>query len=295
MESDLYQIRSLGGCTKAAYELFVSNIATILKQTWLPALLVAIATTASLYILLFTGAESFLSPNLQAIITKFAILIVTFLCSVAFFSWHNGIILSLITGQNRKQSIIRVARVNAIYVAMDILFTAVIGAIFVFISLQQPPIQALKPTETAPIVNYFTVSLLVTLATIIFIAIAVIPLLYSSVQYLVEPKQKIFSIFTHGYLTGLKRWGFLFLLTFILNIIVTIILAICYLPISILTISQYMNLLGTFLGDANTLPTLFPVIFIATSLLVQFIIVYVATGISMVYYYAYGSIEAQNK
>ena len=295
MESDLYQIRSLGGCTKAAYELFVSNIATILKQTWLPALLVAIATTASLYMLLFTGAESFLSPNLQAIITKFAILIVTFLCSVAFFSWHNGIILSLITGQNRKQSIIRVARVNAIYVAMDILFTAVIGAIFVFISLQQPPIQALKPTETAPIVNYFTVSLLVTLATIIIFAIAVIPLLYSSVQYLVEPKQKIFSIFTHGYLTGLKRWGFLFLLTFILNIIVTIILAICYLPISILTISQYMNLLGTFIGDANTLPTLFPVIFIATSILVQFIIVYVTTGISMVYYYAYGSIEAQNK
>ena len=295
MESDLYQIRSLGGCTKAAYELFVSNIATILKQTWLPALLVAIATTASLYILLFTGAESFLSPNLQAIITKFAILIVTFLCSVAFFSWHNGIILSLITGQNRKQSIIRVARVNAIYVAMGILFTAVIGAIFVFISLQQPPIQALKPTETAPMVNYFTVSLLVTLATIIIFAIAVIPLLYSSVQYLVEPKQKIFSIFTHGYLIGLKRWGFLFLLTFILNIIVTIILAICYLPISILTISQYMNLLGTFIGDANTLPTLFPVIFIATSLLVQFIIVYVATGISMVYYYAYGSIEAQNK
>lgn len=295
MESDLYQIRSLGGCTKAAYELFVSNIATILKQTWLPALLVAIATTASLYMLIFMGAESFLSPNLQAIITKFAILIVTFLCSVAFFSWHNGIILSLITGQNRKQSIIRVARVNAIYVAMDILFTAVIGAIFVFISLQQPPIQALKSTETAPIVNYFTVSLLVTLATIIIFAIAVIPLLYSSVQYLVEPKQKIFSIFTHGYLTGLKRWGFLFLLTFILNIIVTVILAICYLPISILTISQYMNLLGTFIGDANTLPTLFPVIFIATSLLVQFIIVYVATGISMVYYYAYGSIEAQNK
>lgn len=295
MESDLYQIRSLGGCTKAAYELFVSNIATILKQTWLPALLVAIATTASLYMLIFMGAESFLSPNLQAIITKFAILIVTFLCSVAFFSWHNGIILSLITGQNRKQSIIRVARVNAIYVAMDILFTAVIGAIFVFISLQQPPIQALKSTETAPIVNYFTVSLLVTLATIIIFAIAVIPLLYSSVQYLVEPKQKIFSIFTHGYLTGLKRWGFLFLLTFILNIIVTVILAICYLPISILTISQYMNLLGTFIGDANTLPTLFPVIFIATSLLVQFIIVYVAIGISMVYYYAYGSIEAQNK
>ena len=295
MESDLYQIRSLGGCTKAAYELFVSNIATILKQTWLPALLVAIATTASLYILLFTGAESFLSPNMQVLITKFAILVVTFLCSVAFFSWHNGIILSLITGQNRKQSIIRVARVNAIYVAMGILFTAVIGAIFVFTSLQQPPIQALKPTETAPIVNYFTVSLLVTLATIIIFAIAVIPLLYSSVQYLVEPKQKIFSIFTHGYLTGLKRWGFLFLLTFILNIIVTIILAICYLPISILTISQYMNLLGTFIGDANTLPTLFPVIFIATSLLVQFIIVYVATGISMVYYYAYGSIEAQNK
>ncbi|MBB1550152.1 MAG: hypothetical protein HG447_000910 [Prevotella sp.] len=295
MESDLYQIRSLGGCTKAAYELFVSNIATILKQTWLPALLVAIATTASLYMLIFMGAESFASPNLQVIITKFAILIVTFLCSVAFFSWHNGIILSLITGQNRKQSIIRVARVNAIYVAMGILFTAVIGAIFVFISLQQPPIQALKPTETAPIVNYFTVSLLVTLATIIIFAIAVIPLLYSSVQYLVEPKQKIFSIFTHGYLTGLKRWGFLFLLTFILNIIVTIILAICYLPISILTISQYMNLLGTFIGDANTLPTLFPVIFIATSLLVQFIIVYVATGISMVYYYAYGSIEAQNK
>lgn len=295
MESDLYQIRSFGGCTKAAYELFVSNIATILKQTWLPALLVAIATTASLYMLIFMGAESFASPNLQVIITKFAILIVTFLCSVAFFSWHNGIILSLITGQNRKQSIIRVARVNAIYVAMGILFTAVIGAIFVFISLQQPPIQALKPTETAPIVNYFTVSLLVTLATIIIFAIAVIPLLYSSVQYLVEPKQKIFSIFTHGYLTGLKRWGFLFLLTFILNIIVTIILAICYLPISILTISQYMNLLGTFIGDANTLPTLFPVIFIATSLLVQFIIVYVATGISMVYYYAYGSIEAQNK
>lgn len=295
MESDLYQIRSLGGCTKAAYELFVSNIATILKQTWLPALFFAIATTASLYILLFTGAESFLSPNLQAIITKFAILIVTFLCSVAFFSWHNGIILSLITGQNRKQSIIRVARINAIYVAMGILFTLVIGAVFVFLLQQSAPAQTLKPTETAPMVNYFTVSLLVTLATIIIFAIAVIPLLYSSVQYLVEPKQKIFSIFTHGYLTGLKRWGFLFLLTFILNIIVTIILAICYLPISILTISQYMNLLGTFIGDANILPTLFPVIFIATSLLVQFIIVYVATGISMVYYYAYGSIEAQNK
>ena len=295
MESDLYRIRSLGGCTKAAYELFVSNIATILKQTWLPALLVAIATTASLYILLFTGAESFLSPNMQVLITKFAILVVTFLCSFAFFSWHNGTILSLITGQNRKQSIMRVARINAIYVAMGILFTLVIGAIFVFLLQQSAPAQALKPTETTPIVNYFTIPILATLATIVAFTIATIPLLYSSVKYLIEPQQPLVSIFTHGYLAGLKRWGFLFLLSFLLNIIVIIVTAICYLPINILTMALYMNQLGTFIGDADTLPTLFPAIFITTSILVQFLIVYVATVVSMVFYYAYGSIEAQKK
>ena len=189
----------------------------------------------------------------------------------------------------------RVARINAIYVAMGILFTLVIGVIFVFLLQQSAPAQTLKPTETTPIVNYFTIPILATLATIIAFAIATIPLLYSSVKYLIELQQPLVSIFTHGYLAGLKRWGFLFLLSFLLNIIVIIVTAICYLPINILTMALYMNQLGTFIGDADTLPTLFPAIFITTSILVQFLIVYVATVVSMVFYYAYGSIEAQKK
>ena len=72
-------------------------------------------------------------------------------------------------------------------------------------------------------------------------------------------------------------------------------MAVCYLPDFILTTSIFSNQTGLLIGDENTLPTLFPAIFIGINILVQFLIVYALTWAAFVFYYAYGSIEAQKK
>ena len=95
------------------------------------------------------------------------------------------------------------------------------------------------------------------------------------------------------YIAGWKHRHLLFMLALLTGIIEMVIMAVCYLPVIILMLSLFFDKTGVFIGDADTLPSLFPAIFIGTNIFVQFIIVYVVTCASFVFYYAAGSIEAR--
>ena len=295
MNSELYKIRSKESCIKVAFELLISNIATILRRSWLPALSFAIVSSVCLYFLIYTGLDAIIPIVPPMPIAKMAITIITFLCSLAAFSWYGGTILSLITAKQRKNCIGRVARINTALFAIGLLIAIFLGAVFMLMLTLSPAPPNITPAETTELTSQFSLALLVTAVIYIVIVMASIPLFYSTVKYAVDDKITILSAFTHQYIAGLKHWGFLFMLAFVSAIIEIIAMAVCYLPDFILTTSIFSNQTGLLIGDENTLPTLFPVIFIGINILVQFLIVYALTWAAFVFYYAYGSIEAQKK
>lgn len=293
MESYLYQIRGLASCIKAGFELFSSNIATLLKRTWLPALLFSIVTSVLCYVMFSSGTDLLLSPVPSFSVTKAIVVILAFLCSLAALIWHFGTVLSLITAQSIKYSILREAKIKSVLFVIGFLLTLIPGAVFIALQLPSPASHGVIPAGQDAAASPFNTALLYTSACFILFVVILIPLLYSTFKYLIDDKQTLSKTFTRQYIVGWKHWNRLFMLALLTGMIEMIIMAVCYLPVIILFISLFLNKTGVFIGDADTLPALFPAIFIGTNIMVQFIIVYAITWAGFVFYYAFGSIEAR--
>ena len=293
MESDLYKIRGLVSCMEAAFALFISNIATILKRTWLPALLFSIASSIFGYFIFSSGIDLLLSPSLPYAAIKTAVIVITYLCSFAALIWHSGTILSLITKQNIKYCIWREAKIKLTLFVTSVLVTLILGVIFIVLQLHSPANHGITPAEQDAVTSWFNTAVLAVSACFMLFVVIFIPLLYSAFTYLIDDKQTLSKTFMSQYIAGWKHWHLLFMLALLTGIIEMVIMAVCYLPVIILMLSLFFDKTGVFIGDADTLPSLFPAIFIGTNIFVQFIIVYVVTWASFVFYYAAGSIEAR--
>ena len=114
-------------------------------------------------------------------------------------------------------------------------------------------------------------------------------------KYLVEPQQKVMSIVGKPYITGLHRWGFLFLTTLLGGIIISILIIITGIPEIILETAKKSNDIGMAMGDSNGLSASFMVLQFFVTILCYFIWYYIYCWMNFVYYYVYGSIEAKEK
>ena len=133
------------------------------------------------------------------------------------------------------------------------------------------------------------------MAGIVFVLalIFILPISYSSMKYLVEPQQKLTSIVGKPYMTGLHRWGFLFMAALLGGIIISILIVITGVPEIILETAKKANDIGMAMGDSNGLSASFTVLQFFVTILCYFIWYYIYCWMNFVYYYVYGSIEAK--
>lgn len=289
METELYKVRSLSSCMKAAYDMFSTNIKTIFRRTWLPAVVAGII--GGLSPLVFYNI-AYQLPSVAAfssssnIATTVSGLVLTVL-AIAAYVWFDAIIVSLLNGSSMKANLPRVIRLALLVVAITVCI-AIIDAAASLIPLIGKTQKNLTP-ET------LNLCFAISIAVYVIFVIAVLPLLFSSMKYLMEPKQKLLSVVGRQYKAGWRHWGYIFMLCLLSCIICSIIYLIAALPSTITGMAVITDAKGMALGDAAGLPGYFMPLACVATFIAWFIMVYVGAWFTIVMYYAYGHIEAREQ
>lgn len=287
METDLFKVRSLAGCIKDAYNLFSSNFSKIVRRTWVSMVAFALAMSGVLCFAMASNNGAYDAAGAYYFFTTLGGLLLCFVLALVAGIWVSANFWGLLNGLPFKLNLKRMAKLMGFGVLVEVTLGLVLGVIALFTFIR--PIAHQAPTPEA--IPMFVVSMAVFYIVVI---VCVVPLVYSIVKYCMEPQRSVFSIFGKPYLRGWRHWGFLFAVVFVAGIITMIIYCIVFMPYFILNISYSVNQMGVNMGDASALPVYFwPALFVITAVC-SFVQLYVSLWIAMVYYYAYGTIEAKH-
>lgn len=290
METELYKIRSVRSCFRAAYDLFCSNLNTIFKKTWLPMAVLSV----------ITGLNSFFYPALLSnptyepqtthqFVTSMVALCIIALLAICATVWASTSFISLVNGHTRKYNWPRVARATGVYLSVACVISIVTMLAFDIVLWATA---ARSGSQSTPPTTY-----LLAIRIISYIAwpLLLLPTVYSSIKYLMEPSQKVWSILGKSYRQGWHHWGFLFVCGLLCFIICGLAGCIVNLPFCIMWLAQWVDSLGTLMGDASGLPTFFGAGYYAVTVVCTFVWCYLMMWCTLVFYYAYGCIEAKIK
>lgn len=285
MDTELYKIRSLGGCIKAAFDLYRTNIKTIFRRTWAAATVWAVANAAlMLAVNHFVGNMlSFARPNPAGIVA----MVVTLLLAYAAYTWFYAIIVALLNGSSMKLNLPRVIRFALLMLAIGIVVVAIASAIAIVPMAAAPNLEAMMAASAR--------STIANGLLILTLFIVLVPLYFSTMKYLMETDQKLLSIFKKPFATGWKHWGYIFMLCLLAGLIIVIIDFVASLPAGITAMATQYDISGQSMGDTSGLPAYFMLLAFIANAVSAFIMVYVAAWGMMVMYYGYGHIEAKEK
>ncbi|MCH4147261.1 MAG: hypothetical protein LKG25_03690 [Prevotella sp.] len=287
MEKDLYINRSYSACIKAAYVLFSSNMKTILKRTWLPALLCAIFFTAAF---LFSIPDKNIHDlgmshsNITGSLMAFV-----YLLNFAASTWLVATVASLLNGKTIKGNLFRSVMLTGIQLILMILYIFIInfGSSFVTSFL----ISSKLATVPHAIIGGYVTALVILLLLFVFS----LPFAFSTTRYIIDHETKLSEVFSHGYKMGLRHWGYQFTTYFLATLLLIVVTFIILIPLLVISMAQTFNQLGMLDGDANGAPGYFFWLLTATSLLTMYVITYVVIWCLFLSYYIYGSIETKEK
>lgn len=290
METELYKIRSVQACFRAAYDLFCSNFKTILRKTWIPSL--ALALVMGLIDLIYVNTLPFLAAGEQGFpktLMAYGAILIIGVVATGISVWLFGKFLGLLNGRSCKANWPRVLRL----VGISIVVAFALAFIMLLIAV---PILFLAGTASGhaspqPLFLSMAVVCVLYLACII----ALVPTSYSSMKYLMEPEQKAWSVLGKPYLKGWRYWGFLFLCGFLFFLIYSLIMSLVHMPAGILLLAKIISMKGVAMGDTAGIPAFFSVIIYVFSTACYFIWAYMLMWMTTLLYYAYGSIEAKIK
>lgn len=288
MNTELYKIRSFSSCISVAYEIYINNIKTILRKTWLPALLFSVSSAIAIILSYYgiTFLQSAPTPIHTTIIATLCLTILFCLLSAGSRLWFDTIIIALLGNTSVKSKLPRIIRLTVVMLAIGL--TVGITSIAV-IFIPAISIMQTESTKTLP------VPIIITFIIYIALGIATIPLLYSSMKYIMETENKLSSIIGNSYRIGWKHWGYIFMLCLLACIILSIVYFIVNLPATISFTAFMANTGSMTLGDASNLPEYFKILTWLASIVSSFILIYAEAWFIIVLYYAYGHIEAKEK
>lgn len=284
IENELYKVRSVRACIKSATDMMISNPLTILRRTWLPTLVLSIVTSLSILLSAFFESQQPTTAGASTVNAPLLILgVISLVAYIAIASWWGASVISLLTGRKVKDNIRRI-----LYLLLAVIGLYIIVGVCVSVGYTLPMFGGKASLGHPTIISPLVAGIVVVLALIF-----TLPISYSSMKYLVEPQQKLTSIVGKPYMTGLHRWGFLFMAALLGGIIISILIVITGVPEIILETAKKANDIGMAMGDSNGLSASFTVLQFFVTILCYFIWYYIYCWMNFVYYYVYGSIEAK--
>lgn len=280
MEKEMiYKSRGFSSCINSAYHLMGDNMKSIIRGTWLPALLVSLFSgiVATLYI----PSDEILSFGLAHTGLYFTLFYGSVLGILICHVWLYSRLMSVLNDQPRLWNFKRVL--------LSILYAFLIGFLVGFVVVSAFYL-GLRMTGGNPTKFLFD-NWLVVLIVLILIILALLPFNYIIMRYLYDKDARFWGDLPKTYKTGLRHLGFIFITTLLTSIIVGLIVMVVSLPLNILNIANLLSYGGRQMGDPVTLPGYFLPLFFFTMFLVTIALLYVYMFQFIVYLFVYGSIE----
>lgn len=290
METELYKIRSVQACFRAAYDLFCSNFKTIIRKTWKPAIALSLAMGfTDLAYCSYLPSQVGNEQSLARMMMTYAAIMVIGVVSTGISVWFFGKFMGLLNGRTYHDNWPRALRLTGISII-------VICALAVLIVLVCVPIIFMASSAAGHASNSIVI-LSIALVGVLYIAslLALVPVSYSSMKYMMEPQQKAWSVFGKPYRQGWHHWGFLFLCGFLSIIIYSLIMSVVHMPVGIMLLAKIISQRGMAMGDPAGIPVFFGLAVYVLAVASYFIWSYLVLGMTTIFYYAYGSIEAKIK
>ena len=169
MESELIKSRSFSSCIKAAFNTYCTNANTILRNTWLPALVNAMVVGLVLSSKTILGAAAFVPQLIASLLTIFT------------NAWLYGCLFNMLNANGLRTNLQRVFYVLLSMTAISIAFGFLIGY------------AAMSVTANA---NGSMLSALAILGMYAIIMAFLLPIIYSGIKYIMEKNMRLIDVFS---------------------------------------------------------------------------------------------------
>lgn len=302
-DAALMKSNSSNASIKLGYRLYATNFAKIFRTSWLCAVVYALVcsllgtiTLDSFIKLSMTIKNSpeqtipYIQQHIGIVILATVLFIAGGLCEIAFYSCGLSQLYKHKTcGEMSLPShwysidkamlwrTVKAVAVNALFVTAA--FCVIMGTFAVGIVAKMPHLAT----------SGLTISLGIILGFLL------LPLIYVSFRYLLNPETKIWTLIGKEYRTGLKHLGYIFAVSLFSAIILLIAVNVLTLPTIILGLANSQAYLGAMEGDPLNMPSYAPLLTAILVFIAGFIQVYVRMSIFFPFYYMTGSIETQEQ
>ena len=267
METELIKSRSFSSCIKAATTTFLTNVYTILRNTWLPALVNAMVVGLVLSLKTIFGEAASVLQLIVSLLTIFT------------NAWLYGCLFNMLNNNGLRTNLQRVFYVMLSISAISMVFGFLIGFAVIYLSANASG----SNTSAFAILGMYAI-----------IMVFLMPFIYSGIKYIMEKDMRLTDVISRQYIVGLKSWGYLFMVMLLVGIVFTIVVILAFTPVISLMLAVANNAQGVAMGDPSGLPALFGLRLFVTASLSAFVLSYVSIWGTLAAYYAYGAIEKKN-
>ena len=271
--------RSYTACLSEAHRMLFDNIKVIFIRTWAYSLVLAMVS--ALYLSLYIHAMLYGGGFGLAVM-----LCVATLAAIAAGTVFQARVMHLVNGRPMRWNLARCGILTACCIVAGIVLIGVCAAVVFGIVASQ---------QYATLADMQPVFICLGGMSVV-VALLMLPFVYTSMKYMMEPECKLRRMAAKTYAVGLRHWGLVFTALFLAELCVIPCSLLVSLPMFIVLAANSYSVYGVnFIGDPTGLPSYFTAIQAAVFTLTFFIWAYVNIFIVFVCYFLYGSIATREK
>lgn len=278
--NDFIKQRGCAACLSRTLSFFGNNIATIFKKTLssVAILSVCIGLFASIITNLMTDMA-----NVESLLLIAGINVAQAIMIVLLASWTTSRFLTLISEDKLRRNFVKCITLNILW---TFIFMVCFALLIAFLDMSN----VLGMHDIAKQIVLILVCILIIVISMVILGQ---PLVYTSMKYILKPSQTIKNLFGHDYAVGFHHKWFLMKALLIITTLTFVASIVCHMPMQMLAFSVRLNTIGMLGGDANGLPTYFPIVAFIAGAIMSFILCYMGFFNTIFMAYICGSIEAK--
>jgi len=293
IEEQPLKIRSVRAVVSTGFRLYMGNFRHIFRTTWLPAvicaLVIALEYQFSLQAIAKMGQapQALGSQDVMELLLQWSISLLNFLVTLPFVSYG----FSMLTNHRQEGAI---PHPSSWLTRPDwhVLLRTAASALVWFVAIVATSIISVGALIFGMVRQSYTYMGVGLLLMLVFAAF-LLPLVYPNMRYLTTRDTLLFDLMGRGYRQGLRNWGYLFAVLFVVLLLTTIILSLTTLPAIVLFVANLKSQAGAAMGDPMGMPSYMGWLSYLVFALSGFIQCYVILAILFPAYYMAGSIEQQ--
>lgn len=284
IKEDFLRKRSIAGCLKGTLQTLTMNFATIFRNTYQAALLYAMACTCVMIMQTVVAMRGTMQPPVDIVVAYVALWVVM-LGAYAILKAHA---ISLVNDngfkKNRSRNMLFTGFQALAAIAMSLLIAGAMVAVFLILVHKKTPPQTIS-----------NINILVALGVTLLCLLIYVPFTFSEMKYInADGTVRLSSIF-RSYGRGLRHYGYLLGVILLAGFVYLLAAFVAFLPLFIVYSALGLNTFGMMNGDPSGLPSAFPWIVAAASLIVFFLLALLSLWMFYNLFFAYTSIEVMEK